>query len=241
MTRYDKMTKYGRIANAIHQFILEKKLKTNEQLPIITDLVEHFAVSKSTIIKALEVLEIKGIIYQRRGSGSFVRAPKRPTYINLSHQSGIGRDYKGFVVTQAVLGVTLVSATEQIAENLLIDQETSVFRVKRVTSVSGLKAIYETSFYNPAVIPYLDDDIAKESIFSYIKAEYQIEHAFSDSYFELVESDEVVAGLLDLEVGSLVMKYEEIFFSADGVAFDYSISYYHPRAVRFYSGGIPKA
>lgn len=72
------MTKYGRIANAIQQYILEKELKTNDQLPIITDLVEQFAVSKSTIIKALEVLEIKGVIYQRRGSGSFVRAPKRP-------------------------------------------------------------------------------------------------------------------------------------------------------------------
>ena len=235
------MTKYGRIANAIQQYILEKELKTNDQLPIITDLVEQFAVSKSTIIKALEVLEIKGVIYQRRGSGSFVRAPKRPAYINLAHQSGIGKDFENFVLTQEVLGVTLVPATKQIADILLIDEETSVFRVKRVTSLNGMKAIFETSYYNTSIVPYLDEDIVKDSIFSYIKAEYHFEYAFSDSYFVLEECDEVVAELLDLEVGSLVMMYEEIFYSADGVPFDYCVSYYHPKVVRFYSGGIPRA
>lgn len=235
------MTKYQMIADAIQQFIEEKQLKTNDQLPIMTDLMAHFDVSKSTIIKAFEVLEIKGIIYQRRGSGSFVRAPKRPYYINLAHQSGTGKDLQNFSLSQRVIGVTMIQATKEIAENLLLDEGDSVFRVKRVTSIQGLKAVYETSYYNASAVPYLDEDIAQQSIFAYIKSEYQLEHAFSDSYFVLEESSELIAELLELNTGDLVMKYEEIFYSNDGVAFDYSISYYHPKAVRFYSGGVPKS
>lgn len=234
------MPKYQMIAKAIQNHITEKGLKTNEQLPIMTDLMEQFSVSKSTIIKALEVLEIKGIIYQRRGSGSFVRAPKRPSYIHLSHQSGIHKELDEFEISQEVIGVTLIEADKNIAENLLIDEGSSVFRVKRVTSTNNKKAIYETSYYNYSAVPYLDEDIAKGSIFSYLYSEYQLKHAFSDSYFILEESDELVAELLNLNVGDLVMKYEEIFYSSDGVAFDYSISYYHPNAVKFYSTGIPR-
>lgn len=234
------MPKYRVIANAIQQYIIEKQLKTNQQLPIMVDLMEHFNVSKSTIIKALEVLEIKGIIYQRRGSGSFVRAPKRPSYINLAHQSGTGKEKQGFTLSQNVIGVTMIQADDEISRNLLIDEGNSVFRVKRVTSINGQKSVYETSYYNASVVPYLDEEVAQQSIFSYIKSEYQLEYAFSDSYFILEESDDVVAELLDLNPGDLVMKYEEIFYSHDGVAFDYSVSYYHPKAVRFYSTGVPR-
>ncbi len=234
------MPKYMQIAKAIQEFIAEKKLTSNQQIPIIVDLMDQFNVSKSTIIKALEVLELRGLIYQRRRSGSFVRATKRPTYFNLAHQSGIGKNLEGAVLSLIVIGVTKIQANEEIAKNLLIETGDSVFRVKRVTTINNLKSVYELSYYNASVIPYLDEEIAEKSIFAYIKSEYNVGYAFSDSYFVLEEADELIAGMLDLKSGDLTMKYEEIFYSNDGIAFDYSVSYYHPQAVRFYSTDIPR-
>lgn len=57
------MLKYEKVANQIELFIKENDLNQGDKLPILDDLTEEFKVSKSTIIKALDILEIKGLIY----------------------------------------------------------------------------------------------------------------------------------------------------------------------------------
>lgn len=147
----------------------------------MVDLMEHFNVSNSTIIKALESLEIKGMIYQRRGSEAFVRAPKIPSYINLVHQSGTDKEKQDFTISQNVIGVTMIQAVEEISHNLLIDEGNSVFRVKRVSSINRQNSVYETSYYNASVVPYLDDEVAQQSIFEYLKSKLKFKFAFTDT------------------------------------------------------------
>ena len=63
------MLKYQQIAIEIDKYIEEKKLQQGDKLPVLETMMIQFEVSKSTIIKALDLLEKKGFIYQVRGSG----------------------------------------------------------------------------------------------------------------------------------------------------------------------------
>ena len=67
------MLKYQLIANQIENTIYENDLPKGTKLPTVEQLACDYNVSKSTIVKALESLVLKGIVYQVQGSGIFVR------------------------------------------------------------------------------------------------------------------------------------------------------------------------
>lgn len=66
--------------------ILKQRLETGAwpagtRFPPERELEEHFGVSRAVVRPALELLERDGVIYRRRGSGTYVAAPKRPVEI----------------------------------------------------------------------------------------------------------------------------------------------------------------
>ena len=67
------MLKYQIIANEIENNIYSNDLPQGTKLPTVETLASEYKVSKSTIVKAIESLVSKGLVYQLQGSGIFVR------------------------------------------------------------------------------------------------------------------------------------------------------------------------
>ncbi|EMF46101.1 GntR family transcriptional regulator [Planococcus halocryophilus Or1] len=88
------MLKYQHIADELENYIEEHKLQQGDKLPILQDLMIQFDVSKSTVTKALDLLEKTGVVFQVRGSGIFVRRHKRQGYISLSSNQGFKKTWK---------------------------------------------------------------------------------------------------------------------------------------------------
>lgn len=82
------MNKYHDVANKINLSIQENNLTRGSKLPTLTELANTYEVSKNTIIKALEVLETNSVIYQVRGSGTYVRGRHRKGFVNLTDVQG---------------------------------------------------------------------------------------------------------------------------------------------------------
>ena len=76
------MLKYEHIAQ-LNAFIHHSNFKPGDKLPSVTQLKERYQVSKSTIIKALGLLEQDGLIYQAQGSGIYVRNIADANRINV--------------------------------------------------------------------------------------------------------------------------------------------------------------
>lgn len=83
------MLKYQLIANQIESHIYENNLPKGTKLPTVEQFASDYSVSKSTIVKALESLVLKGIVYQVQGSGIFVRKKNRNGYINFNSPHGL--------------------------------------------------------------------------------------------------------------------------------------------------------
>lgn len=67
------MLKYERIAQDITSAIANDEYNVGDKLPSVEQLKARYKVSKSTIIKALAILQRDGMIFQTRGSGIYVR------------------------------------------------------------------------------------------------------------------------------------------------------------------------
>ncbi|GAA1267568.1 hypothetical protein GCM10009677_20030 [Sphaerisporangium rubeum] len=66
--------KYAQIVTAIRRKIEDGTYPPGSQLPSETQLVREFAVSRPTVVRALQVLQLRGIIDREHGRGSYVKA-----------------------------------------------------------------------------------------------------------------------------------------------------------------------
>src|SRR5688500_11538762 len=73
---------YRRIADELRGAITSGEYRPGHALPSVTQLMERYGVSRSTIQSALAVLRAEGLTENRHGAGTVVRA--RPTVQRLS-------------------------------------------------------------------------------------------------------------------------------------------------------------
>ncbi|MBG0917019.1 GntR family transcriptional regulator [Exiguobacterium sp. SRB7LM] len=221
------MLKYQQIANEIEQYIHEQNLKQGDKLPVLEQMMNQYAVSKSTITKALELLERKGVIFQLRGSGIFVRRHNRPGYMSLFSTQGFKSNLGDRVLTSDVIDVSVVKPDMTVAENLVIDVSDDVYRVERVRYVDGEVLCHEESYYVKAIVPYLNREIVADSIFDYVQSALGVTIGFSDMYLQVDRLTEVEAGHLGLQENDPTLRIETIFHLTNGKPFDYSRITYH--------------
>jgi GntR family transcriptional regulator len=70
---------YRQIANQVKYLIASGRLVPDEELPPIRTLAEQLLVTPNTVVKAYDELESTGLIYKRRGAGTYVaRADHSP-------------------------------------------------------------------------------------------------------------------------------------------------------------------
>lgn len=221
------MLKYQQIANEIEQYIHEQNLKQGDKLPVLEQMMSQYAVSKSTITKALELLERKGIIFQLRGSGIFVRRHNRPGYMSLFSTQGFKSNLGDRILTSDVLDVSVMKPDALVAENLGIDVTDDVYRVERVRYVDGEVLCHEESYYVKAIVPYLNREIVADSIFDYVQSALGVTIGFSDMYLQVGRLTESEAVLLGLQEDDPTLRIETIFHLSNGKPFDFSRITYH--------------
>lgn len=228
------MVKYKQIAQEITDYIVNNNLQQHDQLPVIDDLAQSFNSSKSTIIRALDILEAKGQIYQVQGSGTFVRDIILPGFINLNRPEGLTQTLIGSDIETRVMSVSIIKPDATMIENLRCGPNEDVYLVKRMRYLAGQPIVYEVSYYRKKYVIFLNKEIAADSIFKYLRENLNIKPGFSNSYFEVSPMDEEIAGYLEVAPEEYGIKLINQFFLPNGATFDYSILWYHKDRSKFF-------
>lgn len=229
------MLKYERIAHEISDSIENNKYLVGDKLPSVEQLKQDYQVSKSTIIKALEMLEKEGTIYQTRGSGIYVRNKKKSGYINLLKTKGFSDNLQGHQVTSKVLKVESIYPNDEVRDHLrLSDSNAQVYYVERIRYLDNNPLCIETSYFNQDLVTHLDETIAERSIFDYLQTELKIHIGFSDIYFYIDFLSENEAPQLNLKPNDPCMRHDLTFHTNKGIPFDYSNIVYHYQYANFF-------
>lgn len=231
------MNKYQAVAQEINQLIQKSNMTQGEKLPTLTDLAEEYQVSKNTIIKAFEVLESHGIVYQVRGSGTYVRGRHRKGYVNLTDVHGFQSIFREFNLSSEVLELKELEADDHIADMLNMKKNETVYFLKRVRHIESRPLCIEESYYNKSYVPYLNEEIVRQSVFSYLTNDLKIDITFSDFFLRLGKLNEEQAHYLNLQAQDPSIEIESIYYLNNGQPFDYSIIKYHYEEAQFFMQG----
>lgn len=165
--------KYKKIAENIKSKIKNGQYKAGDILPDQSQIAKDFNTTRSTVHKALNLLVVEGMIYSKRGAGTFVRkdfnldtkyksvsALEKPLGATYTHQSN--------KVTSKILSYTARLPTKEETEKLIIESDAPVYDIRRIRYMDGKIFAYEHTIMPTAIAP-INEDVLEHSIYDHLK------------------------------------------------------------------------
>ncbi|MBP3044818.1 GntR family transcriptional regulator [Arthrobacter jiangjiafuii] len=224
---------YNRIADALRQQIVSGVLPPGAELPPEGELAVQWKSSRGPVRNALGALRAEGLIETTRGRPSRVLSRKArqaaDVYIPFTRWAeSFGR--KPSARTEA-LGLRRADAVT--AQALNVEPGTLIVDLTRLRMLDGVPTMLErTSFIEHVGRLLFEVDLDTVSITEYLASRG---HRFSGVTHEIdaVAANDVDARMLEVELGSPILRLRRTSVDANGTAFEYSDDRYRSDIVRF--------
>lgn len=230
---------YRTVMHDIKQNILNNKYE-GMRIPDERSLAQHYQVSRSSMKRALELLAQQGIVFKKRGSGTFINPlylRNRAMFRYEGSNLGITDSFKvpGKQQKIKLLDFHVVKASKEIAEDLFLNENDFVYEFKRLRLVDKQPFLIETGYLPIKIMPELKPETLQKSLFNYLEDEQNknVTKAFLNITVE--PSNKEDQEQLDLKATEPVGVMEGIFFLDDGTPFEVSNMRVHYRYMNFNS------
>lgn len=222
------MLKYEIISTEMRKRIKNKYYSIDQPIPDEISLANEFACSRMTMKRALDILVSEGLLYRKRGHGTFIvqTGRKNPNRINVGsdEELGLSELLKNKKVTSKVIKFDVQFPSEEVAEHLAIDTKTPVYYVVRVRLVEDEPYVIEKTYMPTKLIPRLNEEVIKGSIYSYIRDSLGLTIAGSHRKIRACKSDELDHAFLNCRSDDPILELEHVGYLNNGIPFEYSFS-----------------
>lgn len=219
--------KYKQIVADLEKDLLAGVYNEVKKLPREEDLIEKYEVSRTTIRKAIAMLVNKGYVYQVQGSGIFIREASLQDYVSLENLKGLTRDFPNKKIESKLIELTIIQAEELLAKQMKCDVGDAIYFLKRLRVVNNEPFAVEYTYLNKNLIPYMSEEIAKKSIYSYINDDLKLSIGFADKVIYADKIDNEAAELLQLTDSDPALVIENTVFLTNGNVFEVSKAIHH--------------
>ncbi len=163
------MAYYHDIAADIRTQISHGKYEKNQKLPKQTELAITYKTSRVTIQKALNLLQVEGIIYAKKGTGTFVSEAYSTFDYNARVNRGLTKRLgKTGKLTSRIISFDTLLADEQEQTKLRLGKEDRIYDIVRLRLLDDVPVALEYTIMPVAVIPGITEEVLKASVYEYI-------------------------------------------------------------------------
>lgn len=231
---------YKQIIADLKQKIFDQEFP-DMKLPDERTLSSQYNVSRSSIKRALNRMASDGIIFKKRGSGTFVNPLylKNESVFNYEEGSNLGvtDNFKmnGQSPKIKVLSFEVERPSEELQRDLFLEPEDFVYKIVRLRLFDDEPFMIETGYIPIKILPKLTEQTIKSSIFNYMQDEYNqsVTKSFLSVFAE--PSTPKDQELLRLKPNEPTGIMEGVFFLDNGTPFEYSHMRFHYKYLKFNS------
>jgi GntR family transcriptional regulator len=227
-------SRYALLEREIAAAIQSGELAVGSQLPTEDELIRRFAVSRTTVRKAIQNLSLRGFVEIRRGVGTFVAPPRITPELTALTGFVEDMDMLGHRATARLIDTAVVAADAQVARHLRLAVGAQVMRIRRVRLANGVSISLDET-YLPLAIgkQVISHDLEVEPIFSLLEERYGIALIEAEYELEAALAGDDVAAELQIAPGSPLFLIERTSFTSGGQPVDYEILHYRGDLIRF--------
>jgi GntR family trehalose operon transcriptional repressor len=230
------MKAYELIYNSLEGSILKGQYAADEFLPSENQLVKQFHVSRDTIRKALNKLMANGYIQKIQGKGSLVlkrdqlRFPVSglTSYKELQLSAGYQSQTRVVRLKKIRIDADLAKRT-----GFMLDDEVIV--LTRIRQIDNSNIIIDHDLLLTSVVPYLDTEIAEDSIYNYFETKLGLTISFAEKEITVEPLTAEDHQYLDLnEQDNNIVVIRSRVFLANAQQFQYTESRHRADKFKFY-------
>ncbi len=225
---------YAQVESILGTGIADGTFPPGSQLPNEDELIERYAVSRTTIRQTIQNLMRRGLVEIRRGKGTFVLQPKITQ--ELTELSGFVEDMQslGRQASARLLDKQIVPASESVARRLAISMGTLVVRIQRVRLADNAPLSFDETWLPREIGErILENDLETEPIFSLLEQKYDTPLVEAEYRLEAISADATVAAALGISEGSPIFLIERTSYTTEHMPIDYEKLYYRGDQIRF--------
>ncbi len=236
ITRPKHTTLTGVTITAIYDAIHQGKFLAGSQLPTELELKNELRVSRTTVREALRSLEEQGVIYRRRGLGTFVS--ERPIVKDLSLNFGITEmiSQAGFTPGASHEEIRIEKAAGIIAECLEVPEGTAIVVLDRVRLANDTPVVWSLDMVPFELIKDRQVDLADiktQSYYEFLEKFNHIRIVQGRAKIRPVLAMREVAVKLKIRPNDLLLLFTQVDYSEYQRPVIYSIEYHLPDMFSF--------
>jgi GntR family transcriptional regulator len=199
-----------------------------DKLPPEPELCERLAVSRTTLRRALDELETRGIVIRRQGLGTFfVGGNPLPAIPDLMSSSDVLRSVPGFAPRCLVFET--IPADARLAANLELDEGALIHHLTRLDRVGHLPvALIDAYLPHPLLAHVTPAQIEQTSIYELLdQTGLPVSHAEQIVYADTWTPKD--AQLLDVEPGQATLILRRKTYNHQNTPIEYAVMRYRQR------------
>ena len=196
-------------------------------LPSENELSQRHGISRATVRHALDFLSRKGLIYRRKGKGSFgaVRRVQQDVTELVSTTEDTAR--RGWKLVTRVVSLSRQRPAPLVRRSLELELGQEVFELLRLRLVGGKPLSVQTSYLPVRLCPDLDKKNFASSLYNLLESSYGLRLWTARQVLRARGATRSEAELLQVAVGFPLLYVERITYAANGEAVEYLEAVWH--------------
>lgn len=210
----------------LEELIRSGHFPPGSQLPSEEVFAEQLAVSRPTLREALRALTVEGLVWRRRGVGTFVA--RRPKLINSLDQN--------FGVTDLIrwqeqepgcrhIEVKETKADEDVANKLQVAPRTPLYCIERLRTADDVPVVFSIDILAQALLPDSPVLLEGQSIY------HLLEEAGRRIYYGIArvvptKANRSLADSLEIALNSSLLLLEQVDYGSDDKPLLHSLEWY---------------
>ena len=216
LTKTEGVALYVQIRETLRQQIKSGQLEPGQKLPAEDELAAQFGVSRMTVRQGISDLIDEGVLYRRRGVGTFVaqfhveRDHNKLTNFLETAQAA------GFAAEVRLLSREVVPARMTVAKALALQETEPVIRIQTLRLANGMPITVYDEYVPYRLYPQLlQEDLRSRPAWQILESHgYTIKRAVQRIEARLADPD--IAGLLEIEENSPILYKHRVILNEDG-------------------------
>lgn len=212
---------YLQLADTLRSEIERDGAPGGHALPSENELLKKYNVSRATVRSALGALERQGVIYRRRGKGSFVAVRRIESDVTSLVSTSEDMQQRGWDLATEVLKLERVGAAPLVAQALELPRTARVYELTRVRLVDHKPLSLQIAYLPVRLYPDLETHDLSQSLYHLSESMYHLHYATGREVLRARSATRHEAAILKLRAGAPVLYCERTTYSRDGVAMEF--------------------
>ncbi|MCX6070561.1 MAG: GntR family transcriptional regulator [Chloroflexi bacterium] len=225
---------YVQIADSLLDRIESGRLLAGDRLPPERELSEGLGVNRVTLRRALRVLESRGLLIRRQGSGTYVADPKIERQAGRLISFTRGMEQRGFAPGARVVLLEERPVGASLAAVLHLPMHAPVYDLLRLRLLNDVPAMLEHYVMSVRRFPDLARfDLEHRSMYEVMETEYGVSIRRAKQSLEPVVASEFEADLLDVSPGAPLMMERRLAYDREDQPVEHGRDLYRGDRFRF--------